>query len=962
MGQGRPQNMGFGPFELDLGAGFLRREGKVLPLRPKTWAMLVHLAQRPGLLVSTDDLLDAVWPDTAITPNTLTNVVGELRRALGDEGGRPTYLETVRGRGYRFLAEVRPVATASTLLLAPGTTSRRPPAGFVGREAELETLRRAAAETSEGNRRSVFLTGEPGIGKTTLLDQFTSGLRDHAVVRVACADETGAGEVYGPILGLLDQLLAGPRRNETLDALERLAPTWLAQIPGLLDEERSRSLHRSMLGVHQSRMLREGAALFEEVARVDPLVVILEDLHWTDPPTIALLGTLLQRTWPARLLLVLSHRPVEALQQNTALASLPRAGESILHLALAGLDSAQVRRCLSQELRDDALAARLAIAVERHSGGNPLFVKSIVRQFREEGWLRRQHSGWELSPYFADFIPRLPEDLRELIELQVAALPERSQRLLEAASVAATGITASLLAEALDEDVASVGDLLHDVMQRTPLLRRAAPLRRDRGRPVAAFEFGHALYRTVLHDRIIPSTRRLLHARVGAFLEREADGDLTAKAPRLAAHFEATGDHHRAALYRERSAATALGRLALGEAAHEFEASLSHLANLPATLETEARRARVALALGNTRIGLLGYSHESVIGAFVEAKKAAEVADDAALQIRALSGMASSLFGSGRVKDAIPIVQEQLALSAGVTIAQYTWLRAVNVHVMLGEIDEAQRALDHAAACPVHPGVPMLIDARAEEEAWRCLVLTFRDLAADAGAASDRAVEAADRAELPWGRSTTLFLVLEAAMLGGDVPRAERLAEAFLENARRHSLSNHEPVGRFLVGCLASAASPRRSALKDLRGHLQETESRGERWHLPVHRAHLALLELRCGELDEAIATLETALVEVRSGAEAMILPELLRLRARAGQLRGEPTALVQERLHEAAAFASRGGNRLFERRAVVDLARHLEEQDRGEDGRVLLDNFERRATAPRSSDGIGETGGPQAA
>ena len=101
----RQDSLYFRSFHLDRRGGRLMKAGEPIPLRPKTWAVLEYLAERPGVLVTKDELLDAVWPDVAVTPDTLTKSIGELRTALGEDSSQPRCIETVHGRGFRFLAE-----------------------------------------------------------------------------------------------------------------------------------------------------------------------------------------------------------------------------------------------------------------------------------------------------------------------------------------------------------------------------------------------------------------------------------------------------------------------------------------------------------------------------------------------------------------------------------------------------------------------------------------------------------------------------------------------------------------------------------------------------------------------------------------------------------------------------------------------------------------------------------------
>src|SRR5262245_1406101 len=159
----------FPPFRLELGGEQLWRDGTVIRLRPKTFAVLRHLVENAGRLVTKDELLDTVWRRTAVSDTVLKSCVRELRSALCDDVGAPRYIETVHRRGYRFrdAALNRPIAASSPRRAAPS---------IVGRSAELAALRGWLDEADRGERRLVFVTGEPGIGKTALVDAFLANL------------------------------------------------------------------------------------------------------------------------------------------------------------------------------------------------------------------------------------------------------------------------------------------------------------------------------------------------------------------------------------------------------------------------------------------------------------------------------------------------------------------------------------------------------------------------------------------------------------------------------------------------------------------------------------------------------------------------------------------------------------------------------------------------------------------
>src|SRR5215510_10112593 len=157
----------FASFRLDLTAGRLWNGEREVRLRPKTFAVLRYLAERPGRLVSTSDLLKAVWPGVAVTEVMPRLSVRELRAALGDDVRAPRFIETRPARGYRFVGPLVPIAPSTANGSASATG--RP---LVGRQADLDRLDALLERALAGERQIVFVGGEPGIGKTTLVEAF----------------------------------------------------------------------------------------------------------------------------------------------------------------------------------------------------------------------------------------------------------------------------------------------------------------------------------------------------------------------------------------------------------------------------------------------------------------------------------------------------------------------------------------------------------------------------------------------------------------------------------------------------------------------------------------------------------------------------------------------------------------------------------------------------------------------
>ena len=258
----------FEPFRLDTSDERLWDREKSVRLGHKALAVLQRLVSQPGALVTKDDLLATVWPDTAVCEAVLTTAMREIRRALGDQARVPRFIETVHGRGYRFIAPVtetsvpvRPIkpATPEGAEAGPLTHSPRPRVAYsgclVGREAELARLHEWHATALEGDRRIGFIAGEAGIGKTALVEAFISEVTARGKARVGhgqCVQHYGAGEPYLPILEALGRLGrdGGP---PVVALLREYAPSWLKHLPSLTPGEEIDAL----TSVTSEKMLRE---------------------------------------------------------------------------------------------------------------------------------------------------------------------------------------------------------------------------------------------------------------------------------------------------------------------------------------------------------------------------------------------------------------------------------------------------------------------------------------------------------------------------------------------------------------------------------------------------------------------------------------------------------------------------------------------------------------------------------
>ena len=366
----------------------------------------------------------ALWPGAKVVDAALRVSIQEIRRALNDDAGYPKFIETVGKSGYRFIAPI----TMGSGTLEPGGTSLA--TYMVGRQAELEFLQGHLERANEGRRQVVFVTGEPGIGKTTLVGTFLSHAQANDSTLTAqgqCIEQYGAGEAYLPILDALDGL-CGTNNNGLAELLRRYAPSWLLNLPAFIDPAERSQLERQSIGIAPERRLREIAAFLEATAKDQTVLLVLGNLHWADPSTLALISFLARRERAARLMLIGTYRDGKIENLNPPLRQTIEDLE--LHnycsrLSLENLSRTAVGEYLAARFLSPQISDELLSAVYQRSKGNPLFMVNVTDYLISAQAIVRHDESIELS---RDIDERsTPSTIRQLIERQLERILPRSR-------------------------------------------------------------------------------------------------------------------------------------------------------------------------------------------------------------------------------------------------------------------------------------------------------------------------------------------------------------------------------------------------------------------------------------------------------------------------------------------------------------------------------------------------------
>ncbi len=654
----------FDGFELDEADARLTRAGEPVPLAPKPFAVLCALARTPRTLVTKNALLDSVWGHRFVSDSVLKSAISELRAALGDDRKHPRFIETVSRRGYRFIAALDAPAThyaPEPVGWSPAPAQSPPPSQIVGRSRPLERLRAAWRLAVSGRHQTAWIAGEAGVGKTMLIEHFMAEVGETHCALGQCVEQYGAGEPFMPVLEALTALC---RRDASLVELIRaVAPTWLVQLPWLSTPAEREALQRELNGSGQARMLREMGELLDRYTENRPLLLVTEDLHWSDGATVQLVDYMARRRGGARLLWLASFRPTEIIAADHPLAAVRH--ELRLHglceeIVLDTFSEQEVAEYLAKRVPALATDEKFVSALHDLTDGLPLFLTDVVNDLVGQGQLSVAEGSSALRRVRS---MALPDNLTGIIERYVRQLTPDERALLDAASVCGVQVRLATLARVLERDVASLGASCAELAHRERWLTEV-PLAQDGTLADAGYAFRHELYRKVLYERIGAHARAALHRKVAATLERErAEGGKVSSAE-LAFHFEFGRDPSAALRCYAEAAESALVRFSPSETMSLTERAL---ALLPAAEASDARVAlevTVATLFGTAAVQCLGTGAIEAKRAYERAASLLDAAPQHPLRALCLHGLGLVLCLRGELDEANALAQRAEALAA----------------------------------------------------------------------------------------------------------------------------------------------------------------------------------------------------------------------------------------------------------------------------------------------------------
>jgi len=846
-----------------------------------------------------------------------------------------------------LLAITRDVGSVVSAV-ATRTTERH----TVGRERERAMLREAWEAVARGRGILVSVSGEPGIGKTTLVEELLGELsldqRRPRVARGRCSERLAGTDAYLPLLEALDGLLRGPSGEIVAGTMKRVAPTWYLQVaPDSTDSSPEARALVNVQATSQERLKRELATFIEELSRVSPLVIFFDDVHWSDISTIDVLAYLTTRLGSMRVLVIATVRPAELLMSKHPFAQLKldlQARGICREVSLDFLTASEVAEFVDREFSGHELPDGFAALIHAKTEGSPLFMVDLLRYLRTEGTVSNATGAWRLTVPLSSVARSLPESIRGMIQRKIEQLSEVDRRLLSAASVQGYEFDTAIVAKLVDADPADIEERLESLEHIYAFVRRSREYELPNGALSVRYRFVHVLYQNALYASLTPSRRVSLSTRAAESL-LDAYGPASSEiAVDLAQLFESARDTNRAVEYLAIAADASLRFLANQEAALLARHGLKLVAHQP---ESDARFEREMNLL--TTLGVALGAMQGL--ASPEVGKVHARAYDLWKRLGARPRLFSIAFAqwtyriiSGQLDVSLRIGDEllQMAEATGdraMAVAANNCLGSTLHH--MGEHRRAAARFDRGleaystdlrtsfVGMPIDPAV--LFISESSRALW---VLGFPDQAVRR---LHRATELAAASGHP---ESIAFAALFGAYLYHflqDLHKTLEYSDTVLAVSKDRDIATTLAWGLTLHGWALGTIGRVDEGITELRDSLAGQRAAGSEIARPQFAWMLGDVCLRAGKYEEAAAAITDGLDTAARTGDHYWDAELFRLKgAIAVQSRG---ALVDAERHFLAALdeAKARDAKSFELRAATSLARLWRAQGRHRDAEQLL-------------------------
>jgi len=838
---------------------------------------------------------------------------------------------------YQVLSE----STARSRLDAAGSTGLTP---LVGREQEVGLILERWAQVKDGLGQVVLLSGEAGIGKSRLVQV----LKEHVAAEpqvwltpCQCSPYYQNTALY-PIIDLLERVALRFEREESPQQKLRKLEGFLVQYGLPLAE--AVPLFAALLSLplandygplelppeqQKQKILHALLTILLRIAAQQPLLFVMEDLHWVDPTTLELLTLLIDQGPTARILVLLTFRPD---------FSPPWTRRShLLQLALPRLLRRQTAEMTGQVAHGKALPPEVVEQVVAKTDGVPLFVEELTKMVLESGLLQEREDCYELTGPLPPLA--IPTTLHD-------SLMARLDRLAMVKGQAQLGATLGrefsyeLLQAVSPWDEGTLRQGLQALVEAEFLYQQGLP-------PQATYRFKHALIQDAAYQSLLKSTRQQYHQRIAQVLEAQFPETAETQPELLAHHYTEAGCSVQAITYWQRAGQRALQRSANPEAVNHLTQGLTLLATLPETPERAHHELAMLTTIGPALIATKGYAAADVEHTYRRAQQLCEVVGDTQQRFQVLHGMWLVYYVRAALQEAhdlstqlLSLAQQQhdtaLLLAAhrtmGYTLLHQGELLAGQAHIeqVLALYDLEQHrghAFRFGAADPAVGGW-----IYAAWSAWMCgapdQALTL----------SHKAVALAQALEQPFSLAVALFFATLPLQCRREGPATHARAEALITLARAQRYPLYVAWGTVLEGWALSTQGDLDEAIARMHQGISAARTTGAELLCPYFLALLAEVYGHKGQPEDGLTAVAEAFALVEKNHEGWWASELHRLHGVLLLQHPIPDLRQAETcFHQALAVARQQQAKSIELRAAMSLARLWQQQGKRTEAHELL-------------------------
>lgn len=942
--------------QLDLGNSCLRQGASEIPLTPKALSVVEYLIANTGKIATKDALLDTVWANEDVSEYALTSIIRDLRRVLGDSTKNPRYIETVHRRGYRWIGNVShetpdhttPIGSVETETTAAPTTeltaAPNNTAIFTGRNSELAQLLQSFHLASQGKRQLVFLTGEAGIGKTSLIETFINQVSigpNCSVTLGQCIEKYGAGEAYRPILEALNRFCLTTEGHPFISVLEQYAPSWLMQMPPLLTPDQLLRLQAQGLAPKE-RWLRELAEALDIITRDRQLVLILEDLHWSDPSTVELLDMLAHRQESARLMIIASYRPAEINGSNHPLKHTKQKLQ--LHslcqeIALNYLDQQAIKDYLAQRFphqfspSNPQQTASIATKIHQRTEGNPLFIVNVVDSLIEKP--TDSADAAYLNPQNLSSTT-VPNNLQQLINLQFDALDPEKQKILETASVEGAEFLSVTVAANLNMESEQVELCIDDLVQLNHLITIDDVEILPDGNLSTRYRFIHALYQEGLYQRLAKNRRVRLHRALGTQLETIYGAEAPKIAAQLALHFEQGIHYGKAIHYRQQAGENALKRNAHAAAVEHLHQGLTLLPKVKDPTEQNPLEFNIQTLLGTALMTLKGQAAPEVGQAYKRAQTLCQhhLANNSSIpeQFATTLGLWRHTFISGNLAKSLELSQQCFALAE----KTQTPMLLGNAHYAMastlmyqGQLPQALTYADSGLTyyrqltTPKEAALRHSQDPSATLMAYRSWILFFMGNLEQSRQGMDEMLALDVVQSHPQTTVSSLTYSGILYMYLREFSQAIQQLETAIQLAKEWYIPQFDTIATFFLNCALCLSEKDATKPAEMQKSLDIRRASGAELHATGYLNRIAEAYLAVNQSNASSATLSQIPLIIKQNTEAVFEADTYRLMGKQVLLTAVPQNETEAEIlfQRSLAIAQQQQAKIFKLRAAKDLA-----------------------------------------